>query len=190
MKEPILYKILIPLNKIFMSIYRIEYINKEYIPKKGKVILAGNHTSYLDPLLLMSSTNRCIHFLAKIELYQGIKKYFFKAVGIIPVDRSKKNPEVIKSANNILLNNSVIGIFPEATINKSNDIILSFKKGAVKIANDTGSEIIPFSITGKYHLFHKSVKICFDKPYKVSGNIEKDNKILEEKVSSLIRSNQ
>ena len=190
MKEPILYKILIPLNKIFMSMYLVEYINKEYIPKKGKIILAGNHTSYLDPLLLMSSTPRCIHFLAKKELCKGIKKYFFNSIGIIPVDRSRKNPEVIKKSNEILLNDSIIGIFPEATINKSKDIILPFKKGAVKMAYETDSKIIPFSITGKYKLFHKSVKICFDKPYNVSGNIEEDNKILEKKVIELIRSNQ
>jgi hypothetical protein len=49
--------------------------------------------------------------------------------------------------------------------------------------------IIPFSITNKYKLFKKSVIICFDKPYKVTGDIKKDNEILEEKVSNLIRSN-
>ena len=190
MKNPILYKLLIPINKIIMFMYRVEYINKENIPKKGPVILAGNHTAYLDPLLLMSSTNRNIHFLAKIELFKGPKKYFFKSIGVIPVDRSRKNPEAIVQANKFLLNNSAIGIFPEGTINKTKKTILPFKKGAVKIAYDTNSQIIPFSITGKYHLFHKSVKICFDKPYKVTGNIEEDNKILEEKIISLIRSNK
>ena len=103
MKEPILYKILLPLDKFFMKVfYRVTYIGIENIPKTGGVILAGNHTSYLDPLLLMSSTNRCIHFLAKIELFKGAKKIFFKNVGIIPVDRKKKNPEAISLANKYL----------------------------------------------------------------------------------------
>ena len=190
MKEPILYKILLPLDKIFMKIfYRVTYIGKENIPKNGGVILAGNHTSYLDPLLLMSSTNRCIHFLAKIELFKGMKKIFFKNVGIIPVDRKKKNPEVIKLANKYLQDNKVIGIFPESTINKTNDIIMPFKYGAIKMAIETNSYIVPFSITKKYKLFKKSVIICFDKPYKVSGDIEKNNKILEQKVTKLIRRN-
>ena len=190
MKEPILYKLLIPLDKIFMHFfYHPTYIGKEYIPKTGSVILAGNHTSQLDPLLLMSSTNRCIHFLAKIELFKGIKKIFFKNLGIIPVDRSKKNPEAINLANKYLKDNKIIGIFPESTINKTKDIIMPFKYGAVKMAKETNNQIIPFSITHKYKLFKKSVVICFDKPYTVTGDIEKDNKILEEKVTNLIRSN-
>lgn len=190
MKEPLLYKILIPLDKIFMKFfYRATYIGIENVPKKESVILAGNHTSYLDPLLLMSSTNRCIHFLAKIELFKGIKKIFFKNVGIIPVDRKRKNPEAINLANKYLQDNKIIGIFPESTINKTNDIIMPFKYGAVKMAADTNSYILPFSITHKYKLFKKSVTICFDKPYKVTGNHEKDNKILEEKVINLIRRN-
>ena len=190
MEEPLLYKILIPLDKIFMKIfYRATYIGIENVPKKESVILAGNHTSYLDPLLLMSSTNRCIHFLAKIELFKGIKKIFFKNVGIIPVDRKRKNPEAINLANKYLQDNKIIGIFPESTINKTNDIIMPFKYGAVKMAADTNSYILPFSITHKYKLFKKSVTICFGKPYKVTGNHEKDNKILEEKVINLIRRN-
>ena len=95
MKEPLLYKILIPLDRLFMKLYRPTYIGKEYLEKEDAIILAGNHTSKLDPLLLMSSTNRCIHFLAKIELFNGIKKYFFKNLGIIPVDRKRKNPHAV-----------------------------------------------------------------------------------------------
>lgn len=189
MKEPILYKILIPLNKIFISIYKPRYINIENIPKNEAVILAGNHTSKLDPLLLMSSTNRCIHFLAKIELFKGIKKIFFQNLGIIPVDRKRKNPEAINQANKYLLDNKIIGIFPESTINKTNDIIMPFKYGAVKMAKETNCYIVPFSITGKYKKFKKSVIISFGKPYKITKDIEIENKILEEKVIELIRSN-
>lgn len=190
MKEPILYKILIPLNKLFMRLYRPTYKGLNNIPKTGSVILAGNHTAQLDPLLLMSSTNRCIHFMAKIELFKGIKKIFFQNVGIIPVDRSKKNPEALNLANKYLLDNKIIGIFPEATINKTKDIIMPFKFGAVKMAKETNSMIIPFSITNKYKFLKKSVTICFGKPYKVTANLEEENKILEEKVIKLIRSNQ
>lgn len=190
MKEPLLYKILIPLNKLFMKfVYRATYIGIENIPKHNAVILAGNHTAKLDPLLLMSSTNRCIHFLAKIELFKGAKKLFFKNVGIIPVDRKRKNPEAVNLANNYLFNNKVIGIFPESTINKTKDIIMPFKYGAVKMAAETNCYIVPFSITKQYKLFKKSVTICFDKPYKVTGNVEEDNKVLEKKVSDLIRRN-
>lgn len=188
MKEPLLYKVLIPINKIFIHSFRPTYINKQNIPKNGPIILAGNHTSKLDPLLLMSSTNRCIHFLAKIELFKGPKKYFFNNLGIIPVDRKKKNKEAIDLANKYLLEDKLIGIFPESTINKTNNIIMPFKYGAVKMAKETDSYIVPFSIVGKYKFLKKSVKISFGKPYKVKENIETENKKLENKVIKLIRS--
>ena len=189
MKDPLLYKLLIPLDKIFLSLYKVKYIGLDNIPKKGSAILAGNHTSNLDPLLLMSCTNRCIHFLAKIELCKGIKKYFFNRVGIIPVDRSRKNPEAINLSNNYLNNGALIGIFPEGTINRTNDIIMPFKTGAVRMAHETNSLIVPFSITGKYKFLKKGVTICFDKPYQVTGDISKDNEILENKIIDLIRRN-
>ena len=59
----------------------------------------------------------------------------------------------------------------------------------MKLAKETGAKIVPFSITNKYQLFKKSVIICFDKPYNVTGTIEEENKKLEEKVIKLIRRN-
>lgn len=184
-----LYKLLRPMDKIFMKLFRPVYINVNNIPLDGSIILAGNHTSKLDPLLLMSSTNRCIYFLSKIELFKGIKKYFFRELGMIPVDRKKRNPEAVNLANKYLLDNKVIGIFPEGTINKTKDIIIPFKYGAVKMAKETNSYIVPFAITNKYRFLKKSVIISFGSPYKVTGDIEKENKILEQKVIKLIRSN-
>jgi len=189
MKKNYLYRMLIPLDKLFMKLYRVEYKNNELIAKNEKIILAGNHTSKLDPLLLMSSSNRVIHFLAKIELFSGIKKHFFNNLGLIPVDRSKRNPQAIKKSIEFLNQGEIIGIFPESTINKTDDLIMPFKKGAVVMAYETDSKILPFAITGKYCFLKKSVKLSFGIPYKVTGNKEMDIKILEDKVKELIRSN-
>jgi len=171
-----------------MSFYFPKKINKNNIPKTNSIVLAGNHTSNLDALLLMSCTRRTIRFLAKKELCNTkIKKWFFKNVGIIPVDRSKKNPEVIKEACKYLNNKEVIGLFPEGTINKTKDIIMPFKYGAVKMAKETNSMILPFAISGKYKLFKKSVKIAFGKPYNVTGSLEEENKKLENNVVNLLK---
>lgn len=187
MKDKILYKILIPLDKLFMKLYRPKYIGLENIPKTESCVLAGNHTAKLDPLLLMSCTNRCIRYLAKIELCKGMKKHFFNAVGIIPVDRSKSNPEVIEIGAKYLKEGKVIGVFPEGTINKTEDIIMPFKYGAVKMASSSNSLIVPFAITGEYKLFKKSITIKFDKPYKIKGNIDEENKKLENKVIKMLK---
>ena len=189
MREPILYKVLRPMNKIFIKLYRPKYIGLNNIPNDKGLILAGNHTSYLDPLLLMSASKRCIHFLSKIELFKGLKKHLFYGLGAIPVDRKKKNPEVINLANKYLIDGKVIGIFPEGTINRTNDVIMPFKYGAIRMAKETNSYIVPFAITNKFKFLKKSVIISFGKPYKVTGVIEEENKKLEKKVSDLIRRN-
>ena len=124
MKEPILYRIVRPIIKIlFNFIFKPTYIGLENIPKEGKCILIGNHTSNLDCLLLISSTKRTIHFLAKDSLIKGFKKIFFQNMGIIPVNRKIHDKNALNSAIDILNENKVIGIFPEGTINKTKDIL-------------------------------------------------------------------
>ena len=78
MKDETLYKLARPVIKVlFNFFYRPTYIGRENIPSSGGFVLAGNHTSYLDSLLLMSSYDKTIHFLAKDSLIKGIKGIIF-----------------------------------------------------------------------------------------------------------------
>lgn len=190
MKDPMFYKIVRPVLALFIKLYKPTIINKEYIPKSGKIILAGNHTSYLDPLLVGYTTKRCVHYFAKDSLYKGIKKPIFKGLGIIPVNRSIKDKNSMSMGIDALNNNLLIGIFPEGTINRTNDIVMPFKYGAVKMSSVTGAYIIPFSITGKYKFLRKSVKIEFSKPYIVKNDLESENNKLMKTVSDLIVKNK
>ena len=189
MKDPIFYKITRPILAIFIKLYRPTIIGKEFIPKEGRVILAGNHTSYLDPLLVAYGTKRCVHYFAKDSLYKGIKKPIFKGLGIIPVNRKIKDKNSLYKGIDVLNNDLVVGIFPEGTINKTDDIVMNFKFGAVKMAYETNSKIVPFSITHKYKFLKKSVKIEYGKPYNVSSDLNKENDILMKKVKTMIIKN-
>ncbi|MBR3199520.1 MAG: 1-acyl-sn-glycerol-3-phosphate acyltransferase [Bacilli bacterium] len=184
MKEPILYKITKPIINLFVKItFRPKYIGLENIPKSGKIVLAGNHTNILDPLLIISSTKRVIHFLAKDSLYKGFKGIMFKNMGIIPVNRKIHDKEALNIAISYLNKEASIGVFPEGTINKTDDIIMPFKIGAVKMAYETDSYIVPFTIKGKYKVFNNNLKIEFFKPYKIC----RDNLTLEnEKLMKII----
>lgn len=184
MKEPILYKITKPIINLFIKIiFRPKYIGIENIPKNGKVVLAGNHTKLFDPLLIMSSTNRIVHFLAKDSLYKGFKGIIFKNMGIIPVNRKIHDKEALSKAKEFLNKEACIGIFPEGTVNKTSDIIMPFKIGAVKMAHDTDSYIVPFTIKGKFKIFNNNLKIEYFKPYKISSD---DLTIENEKLMKII----
>ena len=151
-KDVLLYKILRPIiTVLFKTLYRPKIIGIENISNSGRLILAGNHTNNFDSALLISSTKRNIHFLAKVELFKGIKKLLFSNMGLIPVYRNGKDQKALQTAYKYLENNKVIGIFPEGTFGKGK--ILPFKMGAVKMAYETNSKIVPFAIKGTYKLF-------------------------------------
>ncbi len=193
MRDCLLYRILRPIVCfLFKAIYRPNIIGKENIPKTGRIVICGNHTNMMDIPLLFCSTKRTIHFLAKDELFKGLGKPFFYSMGCIPVNRRTKDKKSLASAIKVLEEDKVIGIFPEGTFNKTEDIIMPFKYGAVKMASVTDSYLVPFSITGNYHMFtKKKITICFAKAYKIKGNdIEKANNELMDKVKKLIISNR
>ena len=62
---------------------------------------------------------------------------------------------------------------------RTNDIIMPFKIGAVKMAHETDTQIVPFTITGKYKAFKKDITIEFYKPIKLKSNdLTKENERL------------
>ena len=186
MKEAKLYRFSRPIIKLFTNVvFRPKFVGLENIPLDKSVILAGTHTNNLDCFLLISSTKRSVHFLAKDELWKGPKKIIFAHMGLIPVNRRQKDHNAIVQAEQYLNNNSVIGIFPEGTIRKGEDL-LPFKIGAVKMASDTNCDIIPFAIVGKYKAFHKGLTIIFGEPYKIkSSDLVEENDLLKNKVKKL-----
>ena len=185
-KDTFFYTIARPIISIYVKIcYRPQVIGKENIPKTGRVILAGNHTKWLDPITLVGIQKRKIHFLAKDELFHGFMKIIVKGMGSIPVNRRIHDKNALKGAIKALEKDLCVGIFPEGTINRTNDIIMPFKIGAVKAASETNSVIVPFTITGQYKLFKKGPKIEFLKPIKVGKDLEKEN----EKLMNIIKNN-
>lgn len=185
--ESLFYKIIRPIIKIwFKTFYMPTIIGKENIPKEGKIVLAGNHTNNFDCFLLMSCTKRCIHFLAKEELWHGFKKVIFGNLGLIPVNRKIHDHASLEVAESYLNDDKVIGIFPEGTISKTGEM-LPFKIGAVKMAYDTNTCIVPFAITGDYKLFSKNLKIVFGKEISIEDlNLDKANSILKSNIEKLM----
>ena len=181
MKEPLLYRIVrAPLGGIFKLIYRPQIIGKENIPAEGSIVLAGNHTGFFDCLLIGVSTKRCVHYMAKDELTKGILGPLFKGMGIIPVNRRTKDRQSLQTAMEYLQDNKVIGIFPAGTISRTDDVIMPFKFGAVKMAGETGTNIVPFVITGGYRPFRKGLKVVFYSAMQVGENLEEaNNKLMD-----------
>ena len=185
-KDTIIYTIFRPIVKVlFYTLFRPNIIGLENIPKEGAFVLAGNHTKWLDPVMLVAINKSHVHFLAKEELFHGISSIVAKGMGCIPVNRKIHDKNVLINAYNYLNTGHVIGVFPEGTINRTDDTIMPFKMGAIKMASETKCLLVPFVIKGEYKLFRKGIEIEFLKPRRISKDLEKEN----EKFMDVVRNN-
>lgn len=113
-----LYKILKPILGIIYKLwYNPKIIGAENIPDRGSILMVGNHIHLMDQCNVIISTKRVLHFMAKKEYFESKFAWFFKNVGCIPVDRSKKDEKATNKAIEVLNNNLALGLFPEGTRN-------------------------------------------------------------------------
>lgn len=186
------YKVVKPIASFLIRLlFHPKVVGLENIPKSGRVVLAGNHTRFLDPVMLVGIVKRPIHFLAKKELFDGCLSFLVKGMGCVPVNRKIHDKSALNSAIDYLNKNLCVGIFPEGTINKTTDkVILPFKIGAVKMAHDTNSKIVPFIITGKYRIIGRRVTLEFLKPISVSDDLDKSNEKLMNIIENKLKENR
>lgn len=172
-------------------VYNPTIENKEYIPKEGRCVIAGNHKHALDPILVDACTRRTVHTLAKKDLHDGPFGWLFRAVGTIPVDlHADHNKDALESAVEYLKRGNLINLSPEAKRNYTEEILLPFKYGAVVMAKRTNSMIVPYSITGDYKFRSKNLKITFGKPIDYSQmTIEEANQDLYKTIKKLLIDN-
>ena len=193
MNEPKAYlKHRAKLDWLFRFLFKPTIIGEENIPAEGRVILAGNHTHFMDCISVAASTKRVVHFLGKSELLEPPLKRYFEPFGVIPVHRGQKDKAALSSAVEVLEDDKVIGIFPEGKVKLESEAeftITPFKFGAVKMAKETGTPIVPFSITGEYKMFRKSIKIEFFEPVTVGEDLEETNNKLMDIVAHGITDN-
>ena len=186
----IIYKLLRAVFKpLFHILYRPVIVGREYIPKNGAVVIAGNHKHALDPILVDVCTKRVVHTLAKKELHDGRFGAFFRGAGTIPVDlHSAHNPAALDAAIKVLQTGGMINVSPEAKRNYTNELLLPFKFGAAVMSHRTGAPVIPYAITGEYRLFRRGIKIVFGAPVHADGREPDDiNRELYDTIAGLLR---
>lgn len=190
MKENrVLYRILkVICGTILKVLYRPKVYGTENIPETGGVVFVSNHKHAFDPVVVMTFTSRFVHYLAKESIFRGLHGKMLESIGIIKVDRSKRNPLAVMSAENVLSAGGAIGIFPEGTRNRTEEPLLKFKTGAVRMAQNTNALIIPCAIRGEFKVFKKGLEIEYGKPLEVSGmTVEEANDFVKNEVLSLLR---
>lgn len=133
----------------YYGIYRLEVYGRENIPNTSDYIVVANHLSTLDPPLMCHVMKHPIAYMAKKELFfHPFIKVMLDWLGSFAVDRGSVGLCTIKSAKAVRnTKNWVLGIFPQGTREKGNEIH-RVTKGFVKLAKATKSNILPVGIIG------------------------------------------
>ena len=143
----------------FRVLFGIKIHGKDKVPLEGKILLAPNHRSYLDPPLSGVGLPREVFYFAKRELFKNpLLGAFLQRLNARPVRRGGVDKEAIRTIESLLAQQHAVVIFPEGTRCRIGDF-LKPKKGISLVALRTNTDIIPVAILGtrswKKSLIHR-----------------------------------
>ncbi len=144
----------------------------ENIPMEGPLLIAPNHTSYLDPLAVGAFIPRGVHYVGREELFKN--SAFARLLEIckcIPIKKEKPGKATIGKFLSLLRRGEALMIFPEGTRSPSGEL-QEAGAGIGLLALSTGAPIIPALVKGadkalplKAHWIKlRPIKVCFGKP--------------------------
>ncbi len=146
-----------------MGVYKLFYNFKiegwENVPEKEGVIIASNHRSYADPVILTMPMKKPVTYMAKEELFKNkLFAAFIRFLGAFPVRRGAGDMKVIDDCVDILQSGRNVVIFPEGTRSKENKV-LKGKTGVAMIAAKSGADVLPMGIVFEGPKLHFRKKV-------------------------------
>lgn len=136
--------------------YRLQVEGRRNLPRRGGLVIAANHCSYLDPPVMCAGVhNRLVHFMARDTLFSNaVARWYFPRVGVMPLDRTRGDLGALKKAIASLKEGRVIGLFPEGT--RSPDGQMRAAKGGIGFLIAKGDvPVVPMHISGTFAAFPK-----------------------------------
>jgi 1-acyl-sn-glycerol-3-phosphate acyltransferase len=144
------------LNVLFRVIWRPRLEGLENVPKSGPVLIASNHLSFSDSVIIPVVMPRRVHFLAKQEYFTtpGFKgramKVFFTIVGAVPVKRSGRRDDAMDALTTglgVLQDGGAFALYPEGTRSRDGRLYRG-RTGVAWLALKSGASIIPVGVVG------------------------------------------
>jgi 1-acyl-sn-glycerol-3-phosphate acyltransferase len=143
----ILKAVLTPIVRICV---RVKVEGRDQLPKKGAVIIAANHRSFLDSIFIPMIVRRRVTFVAKAEYFDDAKTaWFFRGCGQIPIRREggSASERALASATEVLQNGGVFGIYPEGTRTRDG-LLHRGHTGIARLSLQNNVAIVPVGLIG------------------------------------------
>ncbi|WP_230209053.1 1-acyl-sn-glycerol-3-phosphate acyltransferase [Nostocoides sp. HKS02] len=134
---------------------RLAVEGREHVPPRGALIVASNHLSFIDSIVIPLASGRQVHFLGKAEYFQGtglrgaVVRWFHSAAGTIPVDRADPRAAAgsLELAEEVLRRGDAFGVYPEGTRSPDGRLHRG-RTGVARMALATGATVVPCAVIG------------------------------------------
>jgi 1-acyl-sn-glycerol-3-phosphate acyltransferase len=156
---------------VFLVLCGLDVSGLENVPQQGGAIIAGTHTTMLDPVAIAIAIKRPLHFMGKAELFQNpLLRFLFTRLNAFPVRRGLADREAIRIAQERVSAGHLLGIFPEGTRNTTEEDLLPLQGGATLIAIKTGVPVVPVVVSGfRPFRLRRPLKVVFGRPIDLGG---------------------
>ena len=128
--------------------HRLESRGHDNIPATGAVILAPNHTTGLDPLLIQAPCHRAIRWLMFTSYRFRLLEPLWRAIRPITLDLKSSDTVKVRQVVQALESGDIVGLFPEGSLQRTQRELQPFKPGIGMIARRSGAAVVPVWIEG------------------------------------------
>jgi 1-acyl-sn-glycerol-3-phosphate acyltransferase len=131
---------------LFFVLYAARRSGGDNVPSAGPVVLAANHTGYLDGALVVSMAPRPSHFLVLSRMFEGPVGHVLRWSGQIALEQGRGDRRALGQALEVLGRGGVVGIFPEGGRGRGD--LASAGKGVAWLALQSGATVVPTACLG------------------------------------------
>ena len=169
---PWVYRVLeFTLFPLLRLVFGLRVLGADNVPKSGAALIAPNHKSYWDGFVLAAALPRRACAMGKAEAFRGLQGRFILALGGFPVRRGESDAEAMITARTVLARGDLLVVFPEGTLYRDAATLGPPKRGAARLAIESGAPLVPVAIVGldkrRLHL-PRSVQVSFGEPISVA----------------------
>ena len=188
MMGPMLYEamhaVIPPLAR---AVWRPDVVGLDHVPATGPVILASNHLSFADSVVIPIVVPRKVVFLAKSDYFDSpglkgaVSKAWFTGLGMLPVDRDDTKAALasLDTARDVLARGEAFGIYPEGTRSRDG-LLYRGRVGVAQLALTTGAPVVPVGLQGTQDLQPVGstlprlvkVRVAFGEPMSFQGQYD------------------
>ncbi len=164
---------------VFKRLFRYEPVDARNVPESGGVVIAANHGSFIDPILLSCGTDRLIQYVIYSTYYRSLAHPLFRFLRCIPVDENDQLGALRTGVRSLKLG-ACIGIFPEGEVSADGKLHPPMR-GALFLAQRSGASVVPAALKGDYQALPRGAWIprpakvtpIFGKPFAVGKDLSK-----------------